>query len=125
MSNYMATVWFMMIILKAVWIFIVPVIIIIAACILWKSTPRWIPSLFLASAVVGFITSIPVLLMQMHKLTPQQYGEIAIPFAIAGGVVRIASAVALLALAISIKRKTEQNIRQVSSEGAPSAEPSM
>jgi hypothetical protein len=104
----MATAWVLILALKILWMLVVPTIVIIAAFKLWNSTPRWISAVFFASAVVGLAASTPPILIHLHKLSVQQYGEIAIPFAIANTIARFTFAVAVLVLAIKMKRMTEQ-----------------
>ena len=108
MDNYLGVAWVLMLVLRALWILGVPTIVIVAACKLWRSAPRWISIAFLVSAFASIAVSIPQFLILIHRLSPQDYGRIAIPIAIATGVARIAAAVALLALAVRMKRMTEQ-----------------
>jgi hypothetical protein len=108
MDKYLGVAWVAMLVLKAIWILIVPTIVTVAACKLWHSVPRWISIAFLVSAVISVVTSIPQFLIMLHGLTPQQYGKIAIPLVVTGGIARIASAIALLALAIRLRTMTEQ-----------------
>lgn len=108
MDRYLGVAWVLMMVLRALWILSVPTIVIVAACKLWRSAPRWISVAFLLSAIISIIASVPQFLILLHKITPQQYGKIAIPFVFTAGVARIASATALLALAVRMKRMTEQ-----------------
>ena len=102
-----------MVIFRAVWILVIPTIIVVAACKIWHHAPRWIPVTFLLSAIIGVANSIPSFLILLHRMTAEQYGKVAVPAAIATGVTRIIFAVAILALAIKMKRMTEQSHPQV------------
>ena len=113
MEQSLATAWVLMVILRAVWILVIPTIIVIAACKLWHHAPRWIPVTFLISAIFSVASSIPSFLILLHRLTAQQYEKVAVPVALATGIARFAFALAVLALAIRMKRMTEQSSRPV------------
>ena len=107
MENGIDIAFGLMLALRVLWDAAIPAILIIAGCKLWNSAPRWIPSVFIAGALVAFIAAVPPLLMLIHKVTVEQYGRIAIPITIANGITRLLFAVALLALAVRMKRLTE------------------
>lgn len=120
MENALGNAFLVMIVVRVLWDLVVPTIIIIAACKLWNSAPRWIPSVFLATALVSVIASAPPSLMLIHQLTVEQYGRIGIPIAAAQGITRLLFAVALLALAVRMKRMTEP---AAGAAGRPPAQP--
>ena len=109
MEESLVTTWVLTIILRVLWILVVPIIVIIAACKLWHHTPRWIPIVLLLSAIVDIVTSVPSVLIHLHLLSVVQYGELAAPVAISSGGARICFVLAVLALAIRMKRMTEQS----------------
>ena len=77
MDANLSVAWGLMLVAKAIWILIIPVVVVIAAAKLWHSCPRWLPVVFLTSAVVSVAASAPQLLLVLHKITSQQYGQIA------------------------------------------------
>ena len=97
-----------MLVAKALWTITWSVVVIIAAQQLWNCVPRWIPSVFIANTVTVIIAAAPFWLLQANQISLEQYGKLIIPLyplsSIAGG----ASAVAMLRLAIHVRRKTEQ-----------------
>jgi uncharacterized protein YacL len=104
MDNALAETWVLMLVVKAIWMFVIPVIITVAAVKVWGIVPSWIPIAFVAAALVGVIGSIPALLIHMHTLSVQQYGTIAIPIAVATGVTRLLFAAACLGLALKARK---------------------
>jgi hypothetical protein len=104
MDNALAATWVLMLVAKAIWMFVIPVIITVAAVKLWGIVPSWIPIAFVAAALVGVIGSIPPLLLHMHTLSVQQYGTVAIPVAVATGITRLLFAVACLGLALKVRK---------------------
>jgi hypothetical protein len=104
MEQSLVTAWVLMLALKAIWLFVIPAILAVAAVKLWHAVPRWIPTVFVATAVVGVMAGVPPLLIHLHTLSVQQYGRVAIPIAVASGIVRLLFAVACLALAVTMKR---------------------
>ena len=108
MDKYLGLAWVFALLLRAIWIIIIPTITAIAAWKLWRSVPRWIPFAFLISAIISVAASIPEFLILLRRLSPQDYTKIAIPIAITLGAARIVAASALLALAIKMKKMTEQ-----------------
>jgi len=120
MEQSLATAWVLMVILRALWILIIPTITIIAASMLWRHAPRWIPVAFVLSAVFSVLSTIPSFLILLHQLTAQEYGKVAVPVALAAGAARIFFAVAVLALAIRMKRMAEQGGAPYSSPAAGS-----
>ena len=104
MDNAIAATWVLMLVVKAIWMFVIPVIITVAAVKVWGVVPSWIPIAFVAAALVGVIGSIPPLLIHMHTLSVQQYGTIAIPIAVATGITRLLFAAACLGLALKVRK---------------------
>ena len=66
--------------------------------------------------------SIPDFLILLHRLSPQDYTKIAIPIVITLGSARIVAASALLALAIKMKKMTEQGVAGYPPQGVGSPE---
>jgi hypothetical protein len=105
---------------RVIALFAIPALFLIAAKILWNITPRWIPCIIGGTAIIRFLTSLPSLLM--HPLfrqwgggiSMQLYGRIAVVTAIINWPVAIAFPVAVLALAIQMKRKTEHQNPELS-----------
>jgi uncharacterized protein YacL len=112
MDNALATTWVLMLVVKAIWIFVIPSIITVAAIKLWRVVPAWIPIAFVAAALVGAIGSILPLLIHMHAMSVQEYGRIAIPIAVATGITRLLFAVACLGLAINVRKRTTEHSLQ-------------
>lgn len=100
--------WVVMLVLRAVWIMIVPTIVIIAVCKLWRSVPIWISIAFIISSIISVLISVPHIMIMLKFITSEQYTKIAIPLVVIGGLARLASAIALLALAIIVKKMTQQ-----------------
>lgn len=105
MDNALAATWVLMLVVKAIWMLVIPAIVTVAAVKLWGVVASWIPVAFIAAAAVGVIGSIPLLLIHMHTLSVQQYGRIAIPIAVVTGVTRLVFAVACLGLALTIRKR--------------------
>ena len=122
MDKYLGLAWVLTLLLRAIWIFIIPTITAIAAWKLWRSVPRWIPFAFLISAIISVAASIPEFLILLRRLSPQDYAKIAIPIAITLGAARIVAASALLTLAIKMKKMTEQGVAPYGAQRAPSGE---
>jgi len=116
-------------VMRVLGLFLIPTILLIAARAMWRSTPRWIVIVVVVRAVAKFLTGIPQLLMHpivqecIGGISVQQYSKFAIASAVINWTVAVAFAIAVLAMARNIRKMTEQNIRQVSSEAAPSAPP--
>lgn len=96
--------------LKALWLLTLPTIIIVAACMLWNSVPRWIPSVFIAKALVGAVASTPPFLLLIKMLSTEQYVKMAMPLSVVSGIAGLVFALALLALAIRMKRMSEPSV---------------
>ena len=122
MDKYLGYAWVLALLLRAIWILIIPTITAIAAWKLWRSVPRWIPLAFLLTAIFSVTASIPEFLILMRRLSPQDYAKIAIPIVITLGTTRIVAASALLALAIKMKKMTEQGVAGYPPQGVGSPE---
>ena len=122
MDKYLGVAWALTLLLRAIWILIIPTIMAIAAWKLWRSVPRWIPLALLISAIISVAASIPEFLILLRRLSPQDYTKIAIPIAITLGTTRIVAASALLALAIKMKKMTEQGVAGYPPQGVGSPE---
>ena len=105
MENTLAMTWVLMLVVKAIWMFVIPAIITFAAMKLWDIVPSWIPVAFIATAVVGVVSSLPPLLIHMQILSVEEYGRIAIPIAVASGVARFSFAIACLGLALTMRKR--------------------
>ena len=122
MDKYLGYAWVLALSLRAIWILIIPTITAIAAWKLWRSVPRWIPLSFLLTAIFSLAASIPEFLILMRRLSPQDYAKIALPIVITLGTTRIVAASALLALAIKMKKMTEQGVAGYPPQGVGSPE---
>lgn len=97
---------------QALALVVIPALLLIAAGVLWRCVPRWIPCVMGGAAIIRVLTGIPSLLM--HPLlrpltggfTPEQYGKTAMFSAILGWPAAIALPIAILALAIEVRRGT-------------------
>ena len=101
-------------VVRVIALFAIPALLILAAKALWHICPRWIPCVIGGTAIIRFLTSILSLLMHplvqqsFGGISMQQYSKIAVATAIMNWPIAIAFPVAVLALAIQMKRKTEQ-----------------
>jgi len=93
-------------ILRAFWSLVVPVLLIIAARMLWRCTPKWIPRVFVGVAMLRVLVAIsPPLLMRIVSI--EQYSRMAVGIGVANQVAGILLAIAILALAARMKKMTE------------------
>ncbi|NLX25685.1 MAG: hypothetical protein GXY61_06970 [Lentisphaerae bacterium] len=100
-------------VVRVIVLFAIPTLLILAAKKLWYTCPRWIPCVIGGTAIIRFLTSIPPLLMHplvqqsFGRISMDQYSKIAVAIAIINWPIAIAFPVAVLALAIQMKRKTD------------------
>lgn len=93
-------------IVRAFWSLVVPVLLIIAARMLWRCTPKWIPFVFVGVAMLSVLVAIsPPLLMRIVSI--EQYSRMAVGIEVANQVAGILLAIAILALAARMKKMTE------------------
>lgn len=95
-----------LLILSALWSLVVPVLLVIAARMLWRCTPKWIPCIFIGVAILSVLVAIsPPLLMRMVSV--EQYSRMAVGIEVVNQVVGIVLAIGILALAVRMSRITE------------------
>lgn len=99
---------------QLVTLFLVPVILILAAQAMWRKAPRWVSIIVVAAAVIEFLAAVPAVLM--HPLMQGWTGSISNLLGrqalqivwLLNWLVGIAFAIAVLALARNMKTTTEQ-----------------
>ena len=104
MEAHFGYVWALTLVFRAVWSFVIPAMVAVAACAAWRHAPRWISIAFLAYAAIGFLGSIPPMLLAYRVISPEVYLKIAFPAGIVVGAARIVAAAALIALAFRTGR---------------------
>ena len=96
-----------LLILRALLSLVVPVLLVIAACMLWRCTPKWIPCVFVGVAILSALVAIsPPLLMRIVSI--EQYSRMAVGIGVAKQVAGALLAIAILALAARIRKITER-----------------
>lgn len=90
---------------QVLWILTIPTILIIAACKLWSHCSLWIPSAFIATAIMRLTMSIPALLIPFDILVFQQHAKIFTAFSLANTIANLVFCIAVLALAIRIRKR--------------------
>ena len=108
-----------LLVFRAAWSLVVPIILIVAAFHLWRCAPKWIPCVFVCVAVVSTLGAALSLLIRIVSI--EQYSRIAVWIATAHQIVGPIFAVAILMLTIRTKRMTEQSHAGDAVNAAPDA----
>lgn len=111
MEQSLAVAWVVLLVLKILWILMVPGVILLSVVLLWRVAPRWIPMAFGCSALLGLLATVPGMLIHMNVFSVAQHGRMAVPLAVIGGLSRLLLVAAVLGLALQFRRMAGTPLR--------------